>query len=165
MIDGASRFVVSMNATDNKTAETVAAFFIRTAAERGVPHKVRADKGTENVHVERFAALLRELGYKIIYIAGKSVHNQRIERFWGDLAPYIRPIASVLQDLTDANVLDIDLVDHRTALHIIVIPYVNEVLDEAIEAWNNHRVSTGDMKCTPKVKCECWRDDASRHNP
>ena len=153
MIDGASRFVVSMNATDNKTAESVAAFFIRAVAERGVPRKIRADKGTENVHVRRYAALLRAAGYKVIYLEGRSVHNQRIERYWGDLAPYIRAIATVLQDLTDAGVLDIDRDDHRAALHLFLIPYVNLVLDEGIAAWNNHRMGSDDMKCTPLVKC------------
>ena len=45
----------------------------------GVPRKLRSDCGTENVDVERYAKLLREAGYKIIYMKGPSVHNQRIE--------------------------------------------------------------------------------------
>ena len=144
---------MSANATDNKDAHTVAGFMIKRIAELGVPRKIRADKGSENVHVERFVALLRDAGYKVLYIKGPSTRNQRIERWWGDLCPYITPIATVLQALGDAGVLDMTRPDHHTALHLIVLPYVNRVLESVVAAWNNHRVSTDDMRCTPAHKC------------
>lgn len=78
-IDGASRRVLFLHATDNKSADMEAAFMIDAVVKYGVPHKLRSDCGKENVDVERFARLLREAGYKIIYIKGPSTRNQRIE--------------------------------------------------------------------------------------
>lgn len=78
-IDGASRRVLFLHATDNKSADMEAAFMIDAVVEYGVPHKLRSDCGKENVDVERFARLLREAGYKILYIKGPSTRNQRIE--------------------------------------------------------------------------------------
>ena len=147
--------MVSLNAVDNKSPETVAAFVIKRVAELGVPRKIRADKGGENVHVKRFVTLLRDAGYKVIYLEGVSTRNQRIERWWGDLCPYITPIASALQDMGTDGVLDMERADHEAALHLVVLPYVNLVLEKAVAAWNNHRVSTEDMRCTPGHKCAC----------
>ena len=154
VIDGGSRFIVSMNAVDNKLSDTVAAFFIKRVAELGVPHKVRADKGTENVFVRDFVWLLREAGYKCRYIEGPSVHNQRIERWWGDLCPYIVPIATALNNLTKEGVLDVEIPLHREALHSFLLPFVNRVLTKVLGAWHHHRVSSPGMKCTPAHKCE-----------
>ena len=81
VIDGASRRIVALNATDSKFPAPVTAFMIAAIVANGVPHKIRADKGTENVGVKRVAALLREAGYKIKYIEGQSIRNQRIERW------------------------------------------------------------------------------------
>ena len=47
-------------------------FVIGAIVEHGVPHKLRTDCGTENVDMERYAALLRDAGYKIVYIKGPS---------------------------------------------------------------------------------------------
>ena len=54
----------------------------------GVPRKVIADRGTENVHVASVQKFLRrndnELsrGIDAAFQYGKSISNQRIEAFW-----------------------------------------------------------------------------------
>ena len=45
------------------------------------------------------------------------------------------------------------LVVHHMALHLVLLPYVNRVCAQAMDAWNHHRVSTADMRCTPLEKC------------
>lgn len=71
-IDGGTRKVLFLNAVDNKFARTMASFVMGAIATHGVPRKLRTDCGTENVDMARFAALLREAGYRIADIRGPS---------------------------------------------------------------------------------------------
>jgi hypothetical protein len=80
--------------------------------------------------------------------------NSSPQRYWGDLNPYIAPIAIALQDLERRGVLQFWVDFHHTALHLIVLPYANLVCERAMAAWNSHYVSTRDMQCSPNRKCE-----------
>jgi hypothetical protein len=72
VICGASRMVVSAGAADNKFAPTVHALMFNAMATYGIPRKLRADYGTENVDVQRFCEVLNAAGYRIAYIEGAS---------------------------------------------------------------------------------------------
>ena len=79
-IDGYSRIPVFCSCSNNNTAETV----LKAAVNNfGLPSIVRCDRGTENYNVGYFM-LDGGLGRGSI-IPGRSVHNQRIERWWRDL--------------------------------------------------------------------------------
>jgi transposase InsO family protein len=50
-IDGKSRYVVGIRASDNNRSETVLQVFINSIEKHGAPIRVRGDHGTENVLV------------------------------------------------------------------------------------------------------------------
>ena len=70
-------------ASDNK-ATTVLSAFLEAVRKYGLPSRVRSDKGGENVLVSLFTLEKQDPGRGSM-ITGKSIHNQRIERFWQDL--------------------------------------------------------------------------------
>jgi hypothetical protein len=84
-------------------------------------------------------------------------HNQRIERWWGDLSPYTSPIAACLNEFETNGHLNLAFVSHRVAVLLVFLPYVNIVLDYVRSAWNAHRVSTRGMRCQPREYFERGR--------
>uniref|UniRef100_A0A8C4RTA1 Integrase core domain-containing protein n=1 Tax=Erpetoichthys calabaricus TaxID=27687 RepID=A0A8C4RTA1_ERPCA len=82
-VDGYSRTIVYIEASNNNSASTVLTFFLEGVRNFGLPLRVRGDASSENVLVERY--MISERGHVGSFIVGRSVHNQRIERLWAEL--------------------------------------------------------------------------------
>ena len=87
-IDGYSRLIVYLKCATNNKADTVLECFHDAITTFGTPSRLRTDKGGENVK------LWEEMEYsrgpnRGSFIAGSSVHNQRIERLWRDVWMYV----------------------------------------------------------------------------
>ena len=123
-IDGYSRLPVYLRASTNNRAETVLGSFLEAVQCHGLPSRVRCDKGGENVKVSEFMLNHPNCGPgRRSCITGRSVHNQRIERFWRDL--YARCIAlfyTIFFSLEDAGLLDVCSTTDLFCLAYVFIP-------------------------------------------
>ncbi|KAF8804650.1 hypothetical protein BYT27DRAFT_7225284 [Phlegmacium glaucopus] len=75
------------------------------------------------------------------YIWGRSVHNVRIERLWGDIIAQIGSSwADAFTDLELHHGLDINNQNHIWLLHILFLPIFNSQLEFFARGWNIHRI-------------------------
>ncbi|KAF7346893.1 hypothetical protein MVEN_01441500 [Mycena venus] len=92
-VDGKSRFVTAIRASNNNRADTVLDVFLCAVAEHSLPSRMRGDHGTENDLVAAYMEENRGV-VRGSYIWGesialafdiRSVHNTRIKRLWYDV--------------------------------------------------------------------------------
>lgn len=141
-IDGYSRLVVFLQTGTTNVAKGVLNLFAQACTTFGLPARVRCDHGGENVDVAIFMTLLRGAERGSV-ITGKSVHNQRIERLWKDVAIQVTDFFYALfYSFEDDGILDIDDDRHLCALQLVFLPVINARMNAFRKAWNSHRLRT-----------------------
>lgn len=89
--DGFSRYILWLRtAKTNNDPKVIASYYYDTIATmQGFPRCIRADRGTENGHVEKMQQFLHEECAQDTscppFMYGRSTANQRIESWWGIL--------------------------------------------------------------------------------
>ncbi|XP_019214343.1 uncharacterized protein LOC100707221 [Oreochromis niloticus] len=141
-VDGYSRKVLYLDAATNNRAKTAFSFFLRSAQLHGLPSRVRADQGVENLDIAHFMFATRGTG-RASFISGKSVHNQRVERLWRDVwIAVTSKYHDVLHSLEEDGLLDISDVIHLFGVHYIFVPRLRADLVTFVGGWNNHPLRT-----------------------
>ena len=150
-IDGYSRLITYLQVSTNNCAETVLSAFAKAVDEFGLPARIRIDKGGENILVAKYMLGHPDRGpEQHSVIAGRSVHNQRIERLWKDLfSGCISFFYFFFYILEDIDILDPNKPADLYSLHIVFIPIIQKQLDVFMQAWACHRLRTENNR-TPK---------------
>jgi len=143
-IDGFSRRIMFLQCATNNKAKTVYDLFLDAVSKYGLPSRVRADQGVENVDVARymFSHPLRGTG-RGSFIAGKSCHNQRIERLWRDVfVSSLGIFHCVFTYLEEQRLLDLNNSTHLLVLRYIFQVRINDHLNVFSNGWDCHQLRT-----------------------
>ena len=141
------RFITFLKANTNNRSDTVLSAFLESVDLYGLPSRVRGDFGVENYGICQYMEAARGSG-RGSYIAGRSVHNQRIERLWKDLFErQLLYFYNLFWDLEQQGFLDVESDGDLTILQAVFLPILDAQLQRFRETWNSH--SSRIMKSSP----------------
>eukprot|EP01083_Nonionella_stella_P066647 175683_1 len=158
-VDGYSRLPVILKANDNNKAETWLNYFVSAINKWGVPERARGDYGMENIQVAR---LMEAIGAdngqcQKRFIYGRSVHNQRIERFWRDVNVVTVAFFDIFIHMQQYCQLDKDDEIHIYALHVVFMNRIQARLDTFAKLYAHKPLRT-----TRRSPYEMFTEDEKR---
>ncbi|KAI7789387.1 hypothetical protein IRJ41_018294, partial [Triplophysa rosa] len=153
-VDGFSRKMMCLNAATNNRASTALSFFKEATERYGVPARVRADQGVENVEIASFMFSVSGIDHGS-FMSGKSVHNQRCSiplhtSYCNYEQKHIREghglchlkYYETLQSLERDHLLDLSSAKDIFCVHYIFLSKLQEDFSTFVTGWNHHPLST-----------------------
>eukprot|EP00112_Aurelia_sp_Birch-Aquarium-sp1_P017080 Seg3932.3 transcript_id=Seg3932.3/GoldUCD/mRNA.D3Y31 product="hypothetical protein" protein_id=Seg3932.3/GoldUCD/D3Y31 len=159
-IDGYSRRILWLEVSpSNKNPRIIARYFLNCVkSTEGLPRKVRADRGSENVLVAGIQRFLRRChtdsfaGYSS-FAYGKSVSNQRIECWWSHLKKCsIGWWRDYFKSLRNRNMFDDSNPIHTQCLKFCFYGILQDELDSVKDNWNHHKIRPNKYADAPHGK-------------
>ncbi|KAK3099017.1 hypothetical protein FSP39_025318 [Pinctada imbricata] len=152
-IDGYSRNIIWLEANiTNSDPSVIADYYIQAVKQRkGCPQRIRADMGTENVHMEQMQKFLRRnhndpYAKEKSFLYGKSTHNQRIEWFWGilrkEMGQFWMDLFTEMANNAGERTFSGDFLD-TNLVQFCFMGIIQKDLDRLVEVWNTHSISGG----------------------
>ena len=147
-IDGYSRRILwlEVGTTNNDPGVTAKYFLDCIYSVDGVPRIVRADNGTENVNMAAIQRFFRREASDAFagekrFLYGKSVSNQRIEAWWGQLRKGCADWwITYFKDMRESGVYCDSNVIHVQCLRFCYMSILQAELHRAARLWNVHRI-------------------------
>uniref|UniRef100_A0A9J8DGK1 Integrase core domain-containing protein n=1 Tax=Cyprinus carpio carpio TaxID=630221 RepID=A0A9J8DGK1_CYPCA len=137
-IDGYSRKILYLEPATNNCSNTALSFFLKAVETFGWPSRVRGDEGVENVTIAKTMFCVKGTG-RGSFIAGRSVHNQRIECLWRDVWTSVTHLYYlVLHSLEEDGLLDLSDAVHLFCAHYVFLPRLAEAHHTFTEGWDNN---------------------------
>ena len=122
--------------------------------QKGSPRLLRIDAGMENVAIGKFMRLVRGEDSVVI---GKSVHNQRIERFWRDLRHQVlHQYVDFCADVIRGNPA-MAFTNGIWLLQYLFLPRIRQELVDFKNTWNHHSMRTVSGALTPNGQTHTGR--------
>lgn len=135
-IDGYSHEIIALAAISNKRASTLLHALTNSEgfAAHGLPVHGRCDNGMENVAIVKFLIYMHGN-----VITGSSVHNQRIERLWGEVyRSATEPYKNRFIHFQRQWGLDVKNEEHIWLLQYLFIDVINTDLSVFVSSHNLH---------------------------
>ena len=157
-IDGCTRSIIFLAASDNNLSTTVFDAFMDGVTRFQLPKRVRGDGGGENVLVAAHMIQHRGTNQRA-FTAGSSKHNTRIERLWLDMRKHTIQAYIDLFRALEANGMKLTNILHIYTLQYLFLPRINADLQQFVNMWNNHKLSTESNR-TPLQLLVYYKADA-----
>ena len=138
-IDGYSRLVPYLIVHTDNFAMSAFGDFTEGITNYGIPSHVRTDNGSEFVHVNAFMMFANGEN-RGSFLAGRSVHNQRIERLWRDVfCKVLQKYYNLFHHMESHKIFDIDNPVQISCLHHTFASHIGKDLSDWRNAHNNHK--------------------------